>query len=302
LRFGRVASHLARAASAEQISFGLYLPDAEMMLAASPHSVHEVERQMLLQHLDRVFGGNLLLMERGYPSRWFVAALNAGGVGFCMRVEKAGNAGSPWVSDFLRWDDDERIVTLPSLDRRDAANYECPATAQTVRLGRHIASTGNVRVLMTNLLDPALFPAHEFGDVYHERWRIEESFERLKHCSNLQHLVGLSYQAAIRDFAAEIVCDKLQSLNTETALREAGLPPTRCIDRTAVHTISKPLLPALLLGEHRHAAARRTTIDRRPDLVAPAWHHQIEATGRTSEIAQIYESEAVMMCGVISLD
>ncbi|MGJ9418722.1 hypothetical protein ACHAC9_13285 [Massilia sp. CMS3.1] len=52
----------------------------------------------------------------------------------------------------------------------------------------------------------------------------------------------------MHDFVAKIVCDNLQSLATETALREAPLPPTRRINRVAVHSILKPLLPALLLG------------------------------------------------------
>jgi len=52
----------------------------------------------------------------------------------------------------------------------------------------------------------------------------------------------------LHDFAAKIVCDNLQSLATETALREASLPPTRRINRAAAHSILKPLLPALLLG------------------------------------------------------
>ena len=101
---------------------------------------------------------------------------------------------------------------------------------------------------MTNLLDPAAFPAREFGDLYHQRWRIEEAFKRLKHRLNLEHVSGLSQQAAMHDFAAKIVCDNLQSLATETALREASLPATRRINRAAAHSILKPLLPALLLG------------------------------------------------------
>jgi hypothetical protein len=248
LCFGRRASHVARAASADQIAFGLYLPGAEMMLAASLHSVHEGERQMLFQHLGRLSGGDLLLMDRGYPSRWLVAVLNARGIGFCMRVENAGNTGFACVRDFLRSDEHERIVTLAAPDRRDADDYECPASAQKVRLVRHVASTGKVRVLMTNLLDPVAFPCAEFGDLYHQRWRIEEAFKRLKHRLNLEHVSGLSQQAAMHDFAAKIVCDNLQSLATETALREASLPPTRRINRAAAHSILKPLLPALLLG------------------------------------------------------
>jgi hypothetical protein len=216
LCFGRRASHVARAASADQIAFGLYLPGAEM--------------------------------DRGYPSRWLVAVLNARGVGFCMRVEKAGNTGFACVRDFLRSGENERIVTLAAPGRRDADDYECPATPQTVRLIRHISSTGKVRVLMTNLLDPKEFPYAEFGDLYHQRWRIEEAFKRLKHRLNLEHVSGLSQQAALPVFAAKIVCDNLQSLATETALREASLPPTRRINRAAAHSILRPLLPALLLG------------------------------------------------------
>jgi hypothetical protein len=47
-------------------------------------------------------------MDRGYSSRWLVAAGNARGIAFCMRVDKAGFA---CVRDFLRSGDDERIVT-----------------------------------------------------------------------------------------------------------------------------------------------------------------------------------------------
>ena len=47
---------------------------------------------------------------------------------------------------------------------------------------------------MTNLLDLSRFPAHSFGDLYHQRWRIEEAFKRLKHRLNLEHVSGLSQQ------------------------------------------------------------------------------------------------------------
>ena len=39
------------------------------------------------------------------------------------------------------------------------------------------------------------------------------------------------------------------------------------------------------------------TLDRRPDPLAPAWHHQAQTTGCATEIAQIHESEAVLMRG-----
>jgi hypothetical protein len=161
-------------------------------------------------------------------------------------------------------------------------NYECPATAQTVRLVRHIASTGKVRVLMTKFARPSALPAHEFGDLNHQRWRIEEAFKRLKHRLNLDHVSGLSQQAALHDFAAKIVCDNLQSLAAETALREASLPPTRRINRAAAHSILKPLLlgadiatrplDALRLIAGRTYSHRPGIIKSKPRVARPKSH------------------------------
>jgi hypothetical protein len=68
MRFSLRASHLKRAALPDQILFGLFLPGAELMLAASLHSIEECgERQMLVQHLDRLSSNDLLLLDRGYP-------------------------------------------------------------------------------------------------------------------------------------------------------------------------------------------------------------------------------------------
>ena len=141
---------------------------------------------------------------------------------------------------------------------------------------RHVASTGNVRVLMTNLLDSAQFPASEFGDLYHQRWRIEEAFKRLKQGLNLEHVSGLSQLAVMQDFAAKILCDNLQSLTVSAAAMIGPLPPTRRINRSFAHTVLKPLFPALLLGTAAvglldaalHLIAGRTYLHR-PGLSKP---------------------------------
>lgn len=61
LRFGLRASRLPHAAPPDQILFGLFLPGAELMLATSLHGIDECcERQMLVQHLDRLSTDDLL--------------------------------------------------------------------------------------------------------------------------------------------------------------------------------------------------------------------------------------------------
>ncbi|WP_306659535.1 IS4 family transposase, partial [Massilia scottii] len=276
LRFGLRASTVPNPASADQIAFGLFLPDADMMLAASLHSVHENERQMLFQHLDRLGPGDLLLMDRGYPCRWLPAALNQRGIGFCMRVERSGNAGFTCVRDFLRGGQAEAIVTLGAPDQRDCTDYECPPGPQTVRLVRHVASTGKVRVLMTNLLDAVRFPVTLFGGLYHRRWGIEEAFKRLKHRVNLEHVSGLSQLAVLQDFAAKVVCDNLQSLIATSAHEQAQLPEHTRINHAYAHTAMKPLLPALLLGTASLAQLQTllrliagVTYRHRPDISKP---------------------------------
>lgn len=246
LHFGLRASHVRRAALADQILFGLFLPGAELMLAASLYPARGIgERQMLFEHLDRLSTSDLLLLDRGYPANWLVGVLNERQIPFCLRVDQSGYA---CVAEFLRSGVAEKIVTLRPANRRDAHDYGIRRAPQTVRLLRCVASTGSIRVLMTNLLDSERFPASAFAELYHQRWNIEEAFKRLKHRLNLEHVSGLSQQAVVQDVSAKVLCDNLQALTTSTAHREAELPAHTRINRAYVHTALKPLLPALLLG------------------------------------------------------
>lgn len=56
------------------------------------------------------------------------------------------------------------------------------------------------------LFDSTLFPASQFADLYHQRWRIEEAFRRLKHRLGLEHVSGLSQLAVEQDVAAKVLC------------------------------------------------------------------------------------------------
>jgi hypothetical protein len=248
MRFGLRASHVKRAALADQILFGLFLPGPDLMLATSLHGLHERgERQFLVEHLDRLSPNDLLLLDRGYPASWLVALLNHRAIKFCMRVD-SGQGSFACVSEFIRSSEIERIVMLPAPNKQDALEYECPRKPPRVRLVRHVLPNGEVRVLMTNLFDDKRFPAECFAELYHKRWNIEEAFKRLKHRLNLEHVTGLSQQAVAQDVAAKIVCDNLQALVALTAHADADLPEDRRINHAYAHTALKPLLPILLLG------------------------------------------------------
>jgi hypothetical protein len=142
------------------------------------------------------------------------------------------------------------VVTLDAPSERDARDYELARTPTTVRLIRDVTPSGRVRVLMTSLLDAGRYPAASFGALYHQRWRIEEAFKRLKHRLRLEAVTGLDYLALQQDFGAKILADNLCTLLSDLDAPHDG----QCASRpNRVYALGalKPLLgPCLLRIRH----------------------------------------------------
>jgi hypothetical protein len=207
LRVGTRRGHELRA---DHYAFALFLPGPELTLHAALHPADGAERQMLFEALDVLQPHtDLLLLDRGYIGNTMVAALVQREIPFCMRVDARN-----WkcVSAFARSSKTERVVTLEAPGEQDARDYELARTPTTVRLIRDVTPGGRVRVLMTSLLDSTRYPAAAFGALYHQRWRVEEAFKRLKHRLRLEAVTGLDYLALQQDFGAKILADNLCTL------------------------------------------------------------------------------------------
>jgi hypothetical protein len=240
------ACHLSRsAASADQRLFALFLPGAELMLHATVYGAEGAERQMLVESLEMLGPDDVLVLDRGYPAAWLVALLNERGVRFCMRCDK----DSSWsaLTAFMRSQSSEAWVTLNPASASEAALWGCSRNAPRLRLVRQVAPNGAVRVLATNLAEQAA-PAEAFAELYHQRWRIEEAFKRLKHRLKLECVSGLSQQALLIDVAAKILADNLASLMCNAAAQLADLPSaSRRCNRTYAAALLKHTLPRLVL-------------------------------------------------------
>lgn len=196
---------------------GMYLPGLEMMLHAHLYSRDVGERQMLFEQMHRLQPGDLTVLDRGYPAAWLAAVFNRMGYFFCMRVD---SVCGKVVRDFRRSGLSQAVVDLPAPDADDARDYEVPCAPVRVRLIRVVTPEGLIRVLMTNLLDESRFPPQAFGGLYHQRWRIEEAFKRLKHRLNLESVSGLSWDTHVQDLGAKLLCDNLNSLLCLEALAQ----------------------------------------------------------------------------------
>ncbi|CAE6827699.1 hypothetical protein R69746_06354 [Paraburkholderia aspalathi] len=116
------------------------------------------------------------------------SALPQRGIHFCLCVDARG-----WKcgSAFARSGQPEQVVTLAAFNEQDARGYELAHTPTTVRLTRDVTLSGSVRVLMTSLLERERYPVSRFGSLYHQLWRIEQAFNRLRHRLRLEAVTGL---------------------------------------------------------------------------------------------------------------
>lgn len=228
----------------EVIAFGLYLPGLEMTLSAELYNASVGERQMLFEHLHKLSAEDLLVLDRGYPARWLIAHLTQRCIHFCMRVDQTGFVA---VKDFLRSGATEQIITIGKPKAIDCLDYECQQMSSPVRLVRIVTPNGRIYVVMTSLLDGLAYPAADFTELYHSRWRIEEAYKRLKHRMALENTSGLSWLAAQQDFGAKILADNLHAL---TVLEAAGYEAIKTgykINRTYTFSHLKRCLPRWLL-------------------------------------------------------
>ncbi|MDR3454579.1 MAG: IS4 family transposase, partial [Rhodoferax sp.] len=245
LRVGTRRGHELRA---DHYAFALFLPGCELTLHAALHPADGSERQMLFEALDVLQPHtDLLLLDRGYIGNAMVATLAQREIPFCMRVDARN-----WkcVSAFARSGEAERVVTLEAPGELDACDYELARTPTTVRLIRDVTPGARVRVLMTSLLDGERYRAASFGALYHQRWRVEEAFKRLKHRLRLEAVTGLDYLALQQDFGAKILtdnlCTLLSDLDASHEDRRASSP-----NRTYALGALKPILGACLLRMRR---------------------------------------------------
>ncbi len=129
-------------------------------------------------------------------------------------------------------------------------------------------------MLLTDL-DSQAYPCEAFSDLYHQRWRIEEAFKRLKHRMALEAVSGLSQQALIIDVAAKVLADNLSSLLCAAAAAQHNFParsrkcnrsyaaallqlaiatqafcqPTRATSCTSHRLVGSSRLPALITAD-----------------------------------------------------
>jgi hypothetical protein len=162
------------------------------------------ESDLLYKHLDKVTEGDLLLMDRGYPSFALFFLLTAKKINFCVRMKE------DWwleVKKFSESGEKERIVAfkLPKKDKDKLQDYP-EIINQTIRcrLIRIELENGEKEILCTSLIDQKEYPYEEFADLYHYRWNIEEVYKLYKARVDMEDFSGKTAWAVKQDFFAKV--------------------------------------------------------------------------------------------------
>lgn len=162
------------------------------------------ERELLYKHLEKVQEGDLLLLDRGYPSIALIYLLTAKKINFCIRMKEDW-----WLSvkDFNESGEKERIVsfTLPKKDRKHLMEYPDIIDKEIkCRLVCVTLENGEKEILCTSLIDTENFSHEVFGELYHYRWNVEEGYKMFKARAEVERFSGKTALAVKQDFFAKI--------------------------------------------------------------------------------------------------
>jgi hypothetical protein len=125
---------------------------------------------------------------------------------------------------------------------------------------------------MATNLPISQFPTAVFGELYHERWRIEEAFKRLKHQGKLESVSGLTQHALMVDVHAKVLADNLTSLVCIGASTLGGFQERqRTCNRAYAAPCLQRLLPRMVMG----LGCLKCLLDKAFELLGANSHRQV---------------------------
>jgi hypothetical protein len=164
------------------------------------------ERKMALQHIRKLesigLDNDLILFDRGYPSKELIGDLTEKGIKYLMRVS------SQFVKEINEFQGTDGIVEI-----------KCDDKKIKVRVIKVILANGEVEKLISNVLESSL-TEEDFKSLYFKRWGIETKYNELKNKYQIENFSGHTKQTVEQDFYATIYLSNLSALAKGSAEQE----------------------------------------------------------------------------------
>lgn len=242
----------------------LYDPANYMTLDVQPGHTDGSELQLLLKHLAKAEKGDILLLDRGYPSRYLFSILESMGIHYVVRMKHN------WVpvKKFMK-NRKQDIVTSMEVPDGDYERYgqQYPEMKKMIkcRLVKVRDEQGNLQILCTSLMDSAKFKLDDLATLYKLRWGIEEGYKMYKARVQVEAFSGKTATAVKQDIYAKIMmmnlCAALAFPIEEKVVKEyreakknREVTHWRKINRTYAYWTTKVTLIAMFIKKKAKAA------------------------------------------------
>jgi hypothetical protein len=257
--------------------------------------VAQGEVELVTAQLARVEPGDVLIWDRGFTGFTLLAQVRARGAHFVGRCSKSSFAAA---QELFRADraGESRLVRLAAAsDQRAGLKTLGLPEELTVRLVSVRLSTGELEVLVTSLLEEALYPTEEFLEVYHWRWGHETYHQLLKGRLDLENWSGQTEEAGRQDVQAAVLVANVETLLSQEpqeilSAGDAGRQHPAQVNRAVSYPALKERLLDLLWSprplaevleemqrwmEHTPVSVRpRRQVPRRAPSFHRSYHHQ----------------------------
>lgn len=230
------------------------------------------EREHLFMLLDRLRPGDVLVLDRGYPSYELFCELLDRGIHFVVRVPAHSSFGE--VKRFARSGaTDSRLVLQDPRSGRGGR-----PSVITLRAVARSRSHSDDFVLLTDLTDRVYTP-RQLDDLYHRRWQVEEFYKLEKGDYLGQRQFHALYSEGVQQ---EVMALALYMAMTRLLMAQAAtvsdVPYDELSQKTCVLAVAAYLTRLLLSSTSRSAEAElavllarmaRTRIPKRPGRSHP---------------------------------
>lgn len=194
--FGYIENQNAKVARAQ--ASALYDLENDMIIASKITHYRTGERAIaeeLITELCKLSRhDDLLLFDRGYPSRDFIKFLEENHLKYLMRV-----GGS-----FLK-----SVVNAPKEDQVIEINYK--GNSLKMRVLKFELNSGLIETLITNIFDED-FSVADFKELYFKRWGIEVKYNEIKNKLQIENFTGETPIAIEQDFYATMYLANMVAL------------------------------------------------------------------------------------------
>ena len=168
----------------------IYDVENDMILTSKITRCTTNERDLAIELIEQLKGiglkNDLILFDRGYPSRDLIKYLEKNEIKYLMRV------ATSFLKPITKAKKEDQIIDI----KIDGEDFK-------IRVVRLILDSGEEELLITNLLEESL-DINGFKALYFKRWGIEVKYNELKNKLQIENFTGDTPIAVEQDFYASM--------------------------------------------------------------------------------------------------